>query len=100
MKVTIFEKGEGFVMAKFEAVDNIEHLILETCSMGAAECNVQLGREYAFNKEQQVTFGSFRMPVHSILKDKQPGNPGDATTAAQNAAQGPPYIHPVPKTTK
>lgn len=90
MKVTITEKGEGFIIAKFEATDHIEHLILETCGMGTAECNVTLGKEFFNQAAQQVHFGGFRLPVHSVLQEKQSMDP---LTGAGNAPAIPtPYL--------
>lgn len=72
MKVTITEKGEGFIIAKFAAIDHVEHLILETCGMGETETACNLGRAYGPSDKQTVTFNTFRIPVHSVLEEKKP----------------------------
>lgn len=85
MKVTVINKDDGVLILKYEATDNIEHLILDTCSMGVADTNVSLGRDY-FRPEQSVTFGSFKIPVHSLLqakKNENESNKAQATPASE-----------------
>ena len=71
MKITICDKGEGYVVARFEAESNIETLILSTVALTSARTHVSLDSPgHGYPPKGSVGFGSFAMPTHEII-DKQ-----------------------------
>lgn len=94
MKVTIIEKGEGFVVAKLSAASHVEHLILETCGMAEVTTSVSLS---SYDKDHPyVNVGAFALPVHSVLQEKPSVYPG-GTVAGANPTPSAPYIPPPTK---
>jgi hypothetical protein len=82
MKVTIIDKGEGFVTAKLSAETGTETVILAQCAMGEAlNSTLSLasnqryvgtsggGNASGYKQESSVSFGSFSIPVHEVLQE-------------------------------
>jgi hypothetical protein len=75
MKATVVEKGDGFVLVRFEAQTNVEALTLSTCGMGHTNLGVQLQSDYSTvnnrPRDAGVRFDAFSLPVHTVLLEAE-----------------------------
>lgn len=76
MKVIIVDKAEGKITATFEADSAVEHQIVSVCSLGETSCYLALTSQARYDpkilkaKDEYVTFGSFNIKVHDLVKSK------------------------------
>ena len=71
MKVTIVDKGEGWVSARFDAVSVTEKQLMSMAAPVELQ-DVYLSITCAGSGEN-VNFGSFSVPTHSMLQAKVKG---------------------------
>lgn len=79
MKVTITDKGEGYVIARYDAQSSIEAMMLSTCQLVESETSAELKTDATTDwgttpptkrRIAGLTFHGFRIPVHSVLVGK------------------------------
>jgi hypothetical protein len=76
MQATITEKGEGYVMVRFDAMSGAEALILSSAVPNAPAKGITLSMDSGPNWGASITdpptkttvaFGIFAIPVHAVL---------------------------------
>jgi hypothetical protein len=71
LKVTITNKGEGFVEARFDAESNVETLILSTVAPVSVEAGVYMSSSPDFGTKKPPTstvrFEGFSVPTHELM---------------------------------
>lgn len=81
MKVTLFDKGEGYVCARFEAQSGAERIMLSAMALDEAGATLELKSmvaEYDYSVtpavpkryESSVWVGSFGVKAHEMLNGK------------------------------
>ena len=76
MKAIVTEKGEGYIVVRFDAQTNIEVLTLSTCSMGTAQPSLSLHSSSGSLHDDKprpatIHFGDFSLPVHTVLLEPE-----------------------------
>ena len=67
MKVTITDKGEGFIAVHFAAETNIEHMIMATVGNGPVSgCTISLD---ARRGDPKISIGYLTLPALEIVKE-------------------------------
>jgi hypothetical protein len=73
MRITIIDKAEGILTVQFKASTLVESHIMSVCGMGEAETDLSLNSTPAYSSsslpDERVRFGSFSIPVHTILQN-------------------------------
>lgn len=90
MIVKIVDKGDGFVMAKFEAESGAEHAILSMCPLAETVSTLELrsGSSYrALGEPAKATlqFGGFTVDAEQMMQATQQSLPFPAGQASQPA---------------
>ena len=71
MKVTITNKGEGFVDVRLDAETNVEALIMSTINEDTKRDGISLTLESPQGRESKVQFGYWSAPCLTLLRPKR-----------------------------
>jgi hypothetical protein len=70
LKVTITNKGDGFVEARFDAESNVETLILSTVAPATMQTGLSMNSTAPYRGEPMkatVMFSGFSVPTHELM---------------------------------
>jgi hypothetical protein len=67
MKVTITDRGDGFLVMRLDAESNVEHMIMSVCGNGPIEgASVSLDGQRG---RPRVSIGYLSLPALEVVKD-------------------------------